>query len=151
MLASPLPLVAWLITTPPPEPAQPPKLRLPATGAEHQVPTNVSTVLNAEGINQGQLLSSPIIAAMFGLAGGSDGVADPALTLYGHLGSSSLYDVTSGGNGWCDGEGAAACGDPNTLAATHDYVTGGVTDTITLTVTDNYGQTSTASHSVTVS
>ncbi|MGO9557557.1 MAG: PKD domain-containing protein [Acidimicrobiales bacterium] len=62
----------------------------------------------------GTSLSSPIIASMFGLAGGAEGVAYPALTLYGHLGSSSLYDVTSGGNGYCDGEGAAACGDPNT-------------------------------------
>ncbi|HEV8065837.1 MAG TPA: S8 family serine peptidase, partial [Acidimicrobiales bacterium] len=61
----------------------------------------------------GTSLSSPLIAAMFALAGGSHGVAYPALTLYGHLGSASLYDVTSGGNGFCDGEGAAACGDPN--------------------------------------
>lgn len=63
----------------------------------------------------GTSLSSPIIAGMFALAGGSHGVAYPALTLYGHLGGSSLYDVTSGGNGYCDGEGAAECGDPNTL------------------------------------
>ncbi|MGH9172474.1 MAG: S53 family peptidase [Acidimicrobiales bacterium] len=62
----------------------------------------------------GTSLSSPLIAAMFGLAGGSHGVAYPALTLYGHLGTSALYDVMSGGNGFCDGEGAAACGDPNT-------------------------------------
>jgi hypothetical protein len=62
----------------------------------------------------GTSLSSPIIASMFALAGGAHGVAYPALTLYGHSGSSSLYDVTSGGNGYCDGEGAAACGDPNT-------------------------------------
>ena len=62
----------------------------------------------------GTSLASPIIAAMFALDGGSHGVAYPALTLYGHLGSASLYDVTSGGNGYCDGEGAAECGDPNT-------------------------------------
>ena len=61
----------------------------------------------------GTSLASPIIAAMFALAGGAHGVNYPALTLYGHLGSSSLYDVTSGGNGWCGGEGAAACGDHN--------------------------------------
>ncbi len=65
----------------------------------------------------GTSLASPIIAAMFALAGGAKGVKYPALTLYGHLGSSSLYDVTTGGNGFCDGEGAAACGDPNTLGA----------------------------------
>jgi hypothetical protein len=61
----------------------------------------------------GTSLSSPIIAAMFALAGGAHGVAYPALTLYGHRGSRSLYDVTSGGNGYCGGEGAAACGNPN--------------------------------------
>jgi hypothetical protein len=65
----------------------------------------------------GTSLASPIIAAMFALAGGAQGVSYPALTLYGHLGGTSLYDVTSGGNGYCGGEGAAACGDPNTLGA----------------------------------
>jgi hypothetical protein len=63
----------------------------------------------------GTSLASPLIAAMYALAGGAQGVSYPSLTLYGHLGTSSLYDVTSGGNGWCDGEGAAECGDPNTL------------------------------------
>ena len=38
----------------------------------------------------GTSLSSPLIAAMYGLAGGSHGVAYPALTLYGHLGSTAL-------------------------------------------------------------
>jgi hypothetical protein len=68
----------------------------------------------------GTSLSSPLIAAMFGLAGGAHGVAYPALTLYGHLGSSSLYDVTTGGNGFCDGEGAAECGDPNSPGSVLD-------------------------------
>ena len=63
----------------------------------------------------GTSLASPIIAAMYGLAGGSHGVGYPALTLYGHLGSSSLHNVTTGGNGYCDGEGASTCGDPNLL------------------------------------
>ncbi len=197
----------------------------------------------------GTSLSSPLIAAMYALAGGAHGVKYPALTLYGHLGSASLYNVTSGGNGWCSGEGAAACGNPNafgegildcdypasgttpsvgdlacdagagyngptgvgtpnglgafaqtgpkatiagptsvvkgttgtwtatttdpfpkgkvtsyswnwgdgtaatvttTGSATHDYATGGVTRTITLTVTDNYGVTGTKTYSVTV-
>ena len=62
----------------------------------------------------GTSLASPIIAAMYALTGGAQGVAYPALTLYGHLGSSSLYDVTSGGNGWCDGDPADVCADPNT-------------------------------------
>jgi hypothetical protein len=61
----------------------------------------------------GTSLSAPIIAAIFGLAGGAHGMSYPTLTLYGHPGRA--YDVTVGGNGWCDGEGAAACGNPNTL------------------------------------
>ena len=66
----------------------------------------------------GTSLASPIIAAMYALAGGAQGVADPASTLYKHLGDAAdLYDVTSGGNGFCDGEGAAACGDWNLKGA----------------------------------
>ena len=53
----------------------------------------------------GTSLSSPIIAGLYGLAGGSGGVSYPAATLYSHVGqASSLYDVTEGGNGYCDGE-----------------------------------------------
>jgi subtilase family serine protease len=61
----------------------------------------------------GTSLAAPIIAAIFGLAGGAHGVPYPALTLYGHR--TVAYDVTVGGNGWCNGEGAAGCGNPNTL------------------------------------
>jgi subtilase family serine protease len=59
----------------------------------------------------GTSLSSPIIAAIYGLAGGGHGVQFPALTLYAHLGAA--YDVTTGGNGWCDGAGAGGCPNPN--------------------------------------
>jgi hypothetical protein len=53
---------------------------------------------------------------MWALAGGSGGVAYPAANLYSHIGvAADLYNVTEGGNGYCGGEGAAACGDPNTL------------------------------------
>ncbi len=61
----------------------------------------------------GTSLSSPIIAASYGLAGGAHGIAYPALTLYGHLGRG--YDVTTGGNGWCAGQGAAQCPNPNSF------------------------------------
>jgi hypothetical protein len=61
----------------------------------------------------GTSLSSPIIAAAYALAGGAHGVTYPSLTLYGHR--SQAYDVTTGGNGWCDGEGAAQCPNPNSL------------------------------------
>ncbi|HTW06423.1 MAG TPA: IPT/TIG domain-containing protein [Acidimicrobiales bacterium] len=63
----------------------------------------------------GTSLSAPIIAAMFALAGGAHGTSYPAQTLYSHLGAASLYDVESGGDGWCDGDGPGTCGDPNTL------------------------------------
>jgi subtilase family serine protease len=59
----------------------------------------------------GTSLSSPIIAATYGLAGGAHGVPFPALTLYAHPGAA--YDVTTGGNGWCDGAGAGGCPNPN--------------------------------------
>jgi subtilase family serine protease len=63
----------------------------------------------------GTSLSSPIIAAAYALAGGAHGVAYPAVTLYGHPGKA--YDVTTGGNGWCGGEGAAQCPNPNSLGS----------------------------------
>jgi hypothetical protein len=57
----------------------------------------------------GTSLSTPLISAMYGLAGGAKGVNYPALTLYGHLGGADVFDVTKGGNGYCDDEGKA-CG-----------------------------------------
>ncbi|HEY2768457.1 MAG TPA: hypothetical protein VGI76_09375, partial [Solirubrobacteraceae bacterium] len=50
----------------------------------------------------GTSLASPIVAALFALAGGAHGVTDPARTLYSHLGSPLLHDVGAGGNGECD-------------------------------------------------
>jgi hypothetical protein len=52
----------------------------------------------------GTSVASPIIGSMFALAGGAHDIAYPAQTLYSHLGSSALHDVTSGGNGACDGK-----------------------------------------------
>jgi hypothetical protein len=67
----------------------------------------------------GTSLSSPVIASMFALAGGSHGVAYPAHTLYSHLGSSSLHDVTEGGNGKCEGDYSSGCtGSMNPLSLT---------------------------------
>jgi hypothetical protein len=61
----------------------------------------------------GTSLSSPLLAAMFGLDGGAHGIADPAATLYSHLGqAAALYDVSKRGNGFCDGEEPALCGEP---------------------------------------
>jgi hypothetical protein len=59
----------------------------------------------------GTSLSSPVVAAMWGLAGGAHKVRYPALTLYGNelTHPATLHDVTVGGNGFCDGSGPAAC------------------------------------------
>ena len=62
----------------------------------------------------GTSLSAPLAAAAFALAGGAHGLPYPAVALYSHT-ASSHYDVTVGGNGVCDGEGAPQCPDPNTL------------------------------------
>jgi Subtilase family len=50
----------------------------------------------------GTSVASPIIASMFALAGGAHGVEYPAATLYSHLETTGLYNVTKGGNGKCD-------------------------------------------------
>jgi subtilase family serine protease len=71
----------------------------------------------------GTSLASPLVAAMWAVAGGSGGVAYPALSLYGHFTSDPthpLYDVTAGGNGLCNGIPAGQCANitgqaPNTL------------------------------------
>jgi hypothetical protein len=50
----------------------------------------------------GTSLSSPLIAAVYALAGGAGGVSYPARTLYAKAGTAgSLHDVTSGSNGEC--------------------------------------------------
>jgi hypothetical protein len=58
----------------------------------------------------GTSVASPVIGSMFALAGGSHGVSYPARTLYSHLGSSTLHDITTGGNGDCDGKYASCDG-----------------------------------------
>jgi hypothetical protein len=66
----------------------------------------------------GTSLSTPLITSMYALAGGSDGVSYPSLTVYGHLGSSSsLYDVTEGGSGFCDAAPVSECGHPDAYGA----------------------------------
>ena len=57
----------------------------------------------------GTSVASPIVASMFALAGGSHGVAYPAQTLYSHLGSALLHDITEGGNGQCEGFYGGGC------------------------------------------
>lgn len=57
----------------------------------------------------GTSVSTPLIASLYGLAGGADGITYPAETLYAHLGDASLFDVESNGNGYCN-NGGGACG-----------------------------------------
>lgn len=52
----------------------------------------------------GTSVATPMVTAMFALAGGAHGVAYPAETLYAHLGGPALHDVSSGGNGACGGD-----------------------------------------------
>jgi subtilase family serine protease len=73
----------------------------------------------------GTSLSAPLIAGMWALAGGPDGVSYPSLSLYGHFAtdaSTSLNDVSLGGNGLCGTATVGSCGansggNPNTLGA----------------------------------
>jgi hypothetical protein len=59
----------------------------------------------------GTSLSSPVVAAMWALAGGAHRVAYPALTLYGNATKhrARLHDITAGGNGFCDGARPKVC------------------------------------------
>jgi PKD repeat protein len=64
----------------------------------------------------GTSLATPLISGLYALAGGGNGVSYPSLTLYGHLGEpADLYDVTEGGNGFCDGTPESECGHPDAL------------------------------------
>jgi subtilase family serine protease len=73
------------------------------------------TYPNASGVWEtvgGTSLSSPLVAAMWALAGGPGGVTNPALSLYGHFNrapSRFTYDVTVGGTGLCHTATLTAC------------------------------------------
>jgi subtilase family serine protease len=73
----------------------------------------------------GTSLASPVVGAMWALAGGPAGVKYPALSLYGHFKSDTthpLYDVTFGATGACDTGTPGGCAsffgaaNPNTTA-----------------------------------
>lgn len=59
----------------------------------------------------GTSLASPVVAALWVLAGGAGGVRYPALSLYGHFKSDAehVYDVTVGGTGACDTLSPVSC------------------------------------------
>lgn len=57
----------------------------------------------------GASLPTPLIAGLFALAGGANGVPYPAKTLYAN--AKDFFDVTTGGNGFCGGEGRSQCAD----------------------------------------
>jgi Subtilase family len=56
----------------------------------------------------GTSVGTPLIAAMYALAGGSHRVEYPARTLYEHLETNLLHTVT-GSNGECDGDYSSGC------------------------------------------
>jgi IPT/TIG domain len=59
----------------------------------------------------GTSVASPIVTGEVALAGGPNGIAYPALTIYSHLGESqNLYDVVSGSNGTCGGSSSCQAG-----------------------------------------
>jgi PKD domain/Subtilase family len=61
----------------------------------------------------GTSLSTPLITSLYALAGGDVGIEDSALPLYGHLGDPSvLFDVTEGGNSFCDAQPLVECEHP---------------------------------------
>lgn len=59
----------------------------------------------------GTSLSSPLVAAMWALAGGAGGIAYPAQSLYlnSQAHPASAHDVTSGGNAFCGGDSLSNC------------------------------------------
>lgn len=59
----------------------------------------------------GTSMGSPLVAALYALAGGAHGDEYPAVALYDHFAKSdsAFYDVTSGGNSYCDGDDPASC------------------------------------------
>jgi Subtilase family len=76
----------------------------------------------------GTSLSSPLIAAMWALAGGAPGASRPAATLYARYatkGHAGVYDVRQGGNAYCDMLSAKACkrfhGAPIAVNQPHHY------------------------------
>jgi len=75
-----------------------------------------TTVLNWVPIG-GTSVASPIIASMFALAGGAHTVEYPAETLYSHIASPLLHDITEGGNGKCDGVYSTCSGSMSPLSA----------------------------------
>jgi hypothetical protein len=64
----------------------------------------------------GTSLSAPLISGLYALADGAQGISYPSLTLYGtQADATARFDVTEGGNGYCDGEAAAECGHPDSF------------------------------------
>jgi hypothetical protein len=78
------------------------------------------------GVIGGTSVSSPIIASVFALAGGAQGIAYPARTLYENVAAdpAALHDVTVGSNGECtqpfeEVEGTSGCSAAEEAASCH--------------------------------
>lgn len=102
----------------------------PRTGFSVYAPDPDHPLVDTWQVFGGTSLAAPLVAGMYGLAGGSGGVRYPAQSLYlnykYHPGWAN--DVREGGNGFCGGDTAANCsaavrqatllatGNPNNLA-----------------------------------
>ena len=81
----------------------------PATG--YSVYQTYPSGSGSWGVAGGTSLASPVIAAMWALAGGSGGTRYPALSLYGHFARRTphVHDVLAGGTGLCGDATIADC------------------------------------------
>ncbi len=126
----------------------------PATGSTPAVGDRACDAL--AGYDGPTGFGSPNGLAAFMKTGPTATISGPTAAAHGSTKSwsASTTDPFPGGSvtsyKWSWGDGTAATV-TSTGSASHTYATGGVTRTITLTVTDNYGMTGTATHSVTVS
>jgi hypothetical protein len=83
----------------------------PATGYSVFAPSQDDPTKDAWQVIGGTSLSAPLIAGMYGLVGGGNGVPYPAQSLYLNYKYHPYwsYDIRTGGNGFCGGEDTTDC------------------------------------------
>jgi len=83
----------------------------PATGYSVFAPSQDDPTRDAWQVIGGTSLSAPLIAGMYGLVGGGNGVPYPAQSLYLNYKYHPYwaYDIRSGGNGFCGSDNTTDC------------------------------------------
>jgi subtilase family serine protease len=83
----------------------------PATGYSVFAPSQNDPSRDAWQVIGGTSLSAPLVAGMYGLVGGANGVPYPAESIYLNYKYHPYwaYDVRSGGNGFCGGDNTTDC------------------------------------------